>query len=178
MRSAWTDAVLKRKSKLAAVDFGTPKRANQYEYKEQCQFIRWAQLQYFTHVKPDRRRERLCLFDCLVVSVNGAVLAGNIHQRGQQWARLKKSGARSGVSDIQILYRTQKHGFAVIEMKRGRDRFSSECAARSSVSNDQEAFLRTMRAVGGYTAVAYGWIEAAQHACDFMGWRRESRGVQ
>lgn len=157
---------------------GTPHKAsNQYEFDEQCAFIVWAQYQYFEHIKQDGRTERLCLFDCLVVSVNGAVLFGSVPQRRRQWAKLKASGARSGVSDIQILYRTKEHGFAVIEMKRRRDQFKTESAARAAVSIEQEALLRTMRSVGGYVAVAYGWIEAAQHVCDFMGWRKSLRGV-
>lgn len=156
----------------------TPRKpSNQYEFDEQCAFIMWAQLQYFDHDKHDGRRERLCLFDCLVVSVNGAVLSGSPAQRRRQWSRLKKAGARSGVSDIQILYRTKDHGFAVIELKRRRDQFKTEREAQAAVSIEQEAFLRTMRSVGGYTAIAYGWIEAAKHACKFMGWRRSDRGV-
>lgn len=157
---------------------GTPRKpSNQYEFDEQCYFIQWAQLQYFNHVKNDGRSERLCLFDCLVVSVNGAVLSGNHIQRRRQWSRLKKSGARSGVSDIQILYRMKDHGFAVIEMKRRRDQFKTDQEARAAVSVEQEAFLRTMRSVGGYVAVAYGWIEAAEHVCDFMGWKKTPRGL-
>lgn len=157
---------------------GAPRKAsNQYEFDEQCAFIVWAQFQYFDHVKEYGMSERLCLFDCLVVSVNGAVLAGSPEQRGRQWERLKKSGARSGVSDIQILYRTKTHGFAVIEMKRRRDQFKTDHEARAAVSGDQEAFLRTMRSVGGYTAVAYGWVEAARHVCEFMGWSKSSRGL-
>lgn len=160
------------------VGAGTPRKpSNQYEFDEQCAFIVWAQFQHFNHVKRDGRSERLCLYDCLVVSVNGAVLSGNPTQRRRQWARLKKSGARAGVSDIQILYRTESHGFAVIEMKRRRDQFKTDREARSAVSNDQEAFLRTMRSVGGYVAVAYGWLEAAQHVCTFMNWTRAARGV-
>lgn len=156
----------------------TPRKpSNQYEFDEQCAFIVWAQYQYFSHAKNGGNVERLCLFDCLVVSVSGAVLAGTPAQRRRQWERLKKSGARSGVSDILILYRTPAHGFAVIEMKRRRDQFKSDREARAAVSQDQDAFLRTMRSVGGYVAVAYGWLEAARHVCTFMGWKKSERGV-
>lgn len=165
-------------SVLAQSGPGMPRKpSNQYEFDEQCSFIVWAQYQYFEHSKNGGRIERLCLFDCLVVSVNGAVLAGTPAQRRRQWDRLKKSGARSGVSDIVILYRTRTHGFAVLEMKRRRDQFKTDRAARSAVSQDQEAFLRTMRSVGGYVAVCYGWLDAAQHVCAFMGWKRSERGV-
>lgn len=157
---------------------GTPRKPmTHHEFDEQCSFIEWAQFQYFNHAKDGNRSERLCLFDCVVVSVNGAVLSGNPAQRRRQWNRLKKSGARAGVSDIVILYRTKAHGFAAIEMKRRHDQFKSEREARAAVSNDQEAFLRTARSVGGYVAVAYGWIEAARHVCEFMGWKRSARGV-
>jgi hypothetical protein len=167
-RDAITDA-------SAGISIEPPKRNHQYEFDEQCAFIRWAQFQYFRHEKADRRHERLCLFDCLVVSVNGAILSGNTAQRARQWRKLQKSGARAGVADISILYRTATHGFAVIEMKRRRDQFKTDQAARAAVSGGQDAFLRTMRSVGGYVAVAYGWIHAAEHVCEFMGWDKRER---
>lgn len=67
----------------------------------------------------------------------------------------EQSGLLKGVSDLFILtgFRGCKYPFAAIEMKRSN---KSGKGKASPVSKEQREFLRRVREMGGFAAVAYG----------------------
>ena len=67
----------------------------------------------------------------------------------------QQSGLVKGVSDFIILIGTKgRYPFAAIEMKRVN---KSGKGKASPVSNEQKAFLRRVRELGGFAAVTYGY---------------------
>lgn len=80
---------------------------------------------------------------------NGAFLAGSPRQRAAQWARLKKAGAKQGVSDLfWPVPREGYHGLW-IEMKAADKR-------PSAATKEQRAWIAAMRDQGYRAEVCCG----------------------
>lgn len=85
---------------------------------------------------------------------NGAFLQGDRVRRAKQWGKLKRQGAREGVSDVFLpVPRGGYHGLW-IELKATRPH-------ASDVSEDQAEWQKEMRGQGYLAVVAYGSKEAA-----------------
>lgn len=157
------------------------RRTDQAEQREQEWLVEWAAKQLFRHELEDGRTMTLTLTDVMFAIPNGAYLQGDSKQRAIQAGRLKRAGMKTGASDICIDYpRISESGLMVhpgcyIELKRPREQFASSSALSRCVSADQDAFLRLRRILGYYTAVAFGWQEAAGHICRYMGWNEKGR---
>lgn len=84
---------------------------------------------------------------------NGAYLAGTPKQRAAQWARLKKAGAKTGVSDLFWPVPRQGYHGLWIEMK-------ADGRTASSESQDQRDWRAAMSAQGYRAELCFGAEQA------------------
>lgn len=97
---------------------------------------------------------------------NGAYLQGDKARRAMQWVRLRKQGARPGVSDVFLpVARGVFHGLW-LEMKVSK--------GRAKVSDDQAEWIAAMRRQGYQAHVAYGWSHAVTLINDYYGYSNEN----
>ena len=121
------------------------RRPAQREQKEQEALFRWRDLVRSTGRYPG--------IGTMFAIPNGAHLQGNDARRAAQWSRLRRAGARSGVSDVFLpVARNGRHGLW-IEMKAPKPH-------DAPVTKDQTAWITEMREEGYEAHVAYGWSEA------------------
>lgn len=122
-------------------------RPYQREQKEQEALFKWRDL-----VASGGRYPGIGLMFAIP---NGAHLQGDSARRAAQWSRLKRAGARTGVSDIFLpVARAGRHGLWV-EMK-------APIPHNAPVTRDQEYWIQEMRSEGYEAHVAYGWAEAVE----------------
>ena len=96
---------------------------------------------------------------------NGAYLQGDKRRRAMQWAKLKRQGAKEGVSDIFLpVARNGYHGLW-IELKSTRE-------YRPRVSDDQRNWISSMNGEGYLAVVSYGFDEAVAVIRDYYSGRR------
>ena len=76
----------------------------------------------------------------------------------QHRKNLKQAGVKSGVSDYLLLAPNSKYNFLAIELKRARK-------SDSSVSANQNEFIKSVENMGGFGCVCYGY-QAALLALD------------
>ena len=92
---------------------------------------------------------------------NGAYLQGSGWQRARQWEKLRKQGARPGVSDIFLPYPAGGYSGLWIELKAPKPH-------RSKVTEEQWAWLDAMNKVGYKAKVCYGAEEAIETIKRYM----------
>lgn len=122
------------------------------ESEEQANLILW--WRYFA------ARNKLPEFALYSVP-NGAVLAGDARRRAMQMHKLKRTGLRPGMPDLNLdipIKMTGAGGYLIpglrIEMKR--------TGKGSVLSKEQEEVIMFMRRVGYHVVVARGFDEARQ----------------
>ena len=133
---------------LRAIPATKPRAARvQWEELEQEALYRWRDLSAAQYPG----------LDLMFAIPNGAYLHGSAKQRAMQWSKLKRQGARSGVSDNFLPVRHQGLSGLWIELKAARPH-------AAPVSAEQREWLDCMRAQGYAAHVAYGW----QHAVEII----------
>lgn len=96
---------------------------------------------------------------------NGAFLQGDARRRAMQWARLKKQGAKQGVSDVFLPVAIGKFHGLWIEMKAVKPH-------SATVTDEQREWIEEMRKNGYRAYVAYGCDEAIAYIDDYYYGRR------
>ena len=84
--------------------------------------------------------------DMMLATLNGAYLQGGKDQRSRQWAKLKREGAKEGVSDILLPVPVGMYSGLWIEMK----------TAKGTASETQKDFGQRAMRLGYYFAVCRG----------------------
>lgn len=127
----------------------TIKKRDEPEYREQCCVVTFWERAY-----PKLRL-------ALVASCNGAALSGGKLARIKQWARLQKSGAKKGESDLFISVPKGKYHGLYIEMK-------ADGKTQCSVSDDQWKIIEDRRSRGYYAEWCAGADEAIELIKNYM----------
>ena len=152
-------------------------QTSKLEQQEQFWFVDWCQTQHILHPDGDGRRSQICLADIVIAYPAGAYLQGHKKQRATQWALLRNMGCKKGAADLVLYYVTKQYGALHIEMKRRRDQFRSSREILRAVTTAQSEHLQLMRLIGHKSCVAFGWVEAAAHVCEYLGWNASDRGL-
>ncbi len=159
----------------------TPRRSgyqtSKLEQQEQFWFIDWCETQHILHTDNHGQVIEICLADLVVAYPAGAYLQGHKKQRAMQWALLRNMGCKKGAADLVLYYVTKQYGALHIEMKRRRDQFRSGGEISRAVTAVQSDHLQLMRRIGHKTCIAFGWVEAARHVCEYLGWNASDRGL-
>lgn len=119
------------------------------EYDQQVTVVSWFRL---TH-----RKHR----DCIWAVVNERKFTGTKGQRMGQMAKLKKSGFKSGVSDLQIAVSAGGYHGLFIEMKDIGKTYSS-------VTTKQREHIALMNQMGYFATWAAGADEAIKIITEYM----------
>lgn len=135
---------------------------NHRESGEQAAVIQWSEYQSIPTFHLKLRR-------FLFSIPNGTHLAGDSKSRARQMAVLKKEGLTPGASDLLLAWPNQGYAGLFLEMKKRREDFRSESAARRAVSEPQVDFLDHMTFAGYAVAVCYGANEAIAAIMHYMG---------
>lgn len=121
----------------------------------------WAKTQYVSYETPGGAPMREQVFDLLVAVPNGAVFG---HDRKAQVTRMRLTaeGMKAGAADVFVMFPSNGHPFAVIEMKCQRKHYASPAIAIKAFRSEQQTFAQSVRNRGALTVCAYGWVEAAR----------------
>lgn len=120
---------------------------SQPEFDEQVSFFTF--LDHLALAYPDRVDDLRDIW----ASANGGLRSPRTS------GRLRASGARKGVPDIEIMVAMAPYHGMFIEMKAPRS---------GRLSPEQRARLARLNARGYRAVVAYGWIEAGQVLCAYL----------
>lgn len=136
------------KSKDRSLASTSPAPAELSEHDEQVRFF--AALEVLADRHPDLTEELEDVY---------ATASGGIRHKGSS-GRLKESGVRKGVPDIEAwIVRGDCHGL-VIEMKRERG---------GRASPEQAARIRRLRSRGYVAEICHGWTAALAVLCGYLG---------
>ena len=129
------------------------------EHGEQVALVQWADYQLIPILHPQVNHGLTVggsnrLGDYLFSVPNGARMAINTAKK------MKAEGLRSGVPDLMLAIPVDQHCGLFIEMKKGREHFKGQAAAKSAVSENQKTWMARLRSQGYYCVVCYGFDEA------------------
>lgn len=89
-----------------------------------------------------------------------------------QAKKMKRMGLKRGVSDVFLSCGNLAGRYGLyIEMKKQRQHYKGQAAARNAVSDAQKEWIAEMRDAGYWAVVCYGWEEAREQIMEYLNGR-------